>query len=158
MRLGTSFVTRLGADAAFSYLADFGSIEEWDPFIQHAERLDTGPPRVGSRYRVHGRFLRSSVTLDYQITELDQPARRVKLIGSGGRFFTGWDEITVTPFQNGGSTIRYVAQVSLHGRARLFWLLSPIGLLFGGRRTLDGMRLRLDAVADVAAAAMEPTS
>jgi hypothetical protein len=156
MRLGTSFVTRLGADAAFSYLADFGSIEEWDPFIRKSERLDPGPPRVGSQYRVHGRFLRRSVILDYEIVELDQPARRVKLEGSGGRFFTGWDEISVLPMQNGGSTVRYRAEVTLHGCARLLWLLAPIGFLLGGRKALNGMRQRLDAIADAAPAAVEP--
>lgn len=153
MRLGTSFRTRLDADRAFAYLADFGTIEEWDPFIRRVERLDAGPPRVGSRYRLDGRFLSRAVTLDYAIVELDAVVRRVKLTGSGGRFFTGWDEITVTPAGHAGATVRYEAEVNLHGRARLFWLLAPVGFLLGGRRALDGMRLRLDAMAGAPAAA-----
>ncbi len=43
MRLGTSFETQLAPHAAFAYLADFARIEEWDPFIRRAERLDPGP-------------------------------------------------------------------------------------------------------------------
>ncbi len=153
MRLGTSFRTRLDADRAFAYLADFGTIGEWDPFIRQVERLDAGPPRVGARYRLDGRFLRRTVTLDYTIVELDGNARRVKLTGSGGLSCTGWDEITVTPTRD-GATVRYEAEVNLHGRARLFWLLAPIGLLLGGRRALDGMRRRLDAMADPPAEVM----
>ena len=147
MRLGTSFATRLAPDAAFAYLADFGSIVEWDPFIRHAHRLDAGPPRIGSRYRLDGRFVGRRVTLDYEISELDPAARRVRLIGSGGRFYSGWDEITVLADAAGGSTVRYDAEVRLHGRARLFLLLAPAGLLLGGRRALDGMRRRLDGMA-----------
>ena len=147
MRLGTSFRTLLEADAAFAYLSDFASIEEWDPFIRRAERLDPGPPRVGSRYHLEGRFIGRSVALDYKIVELDARARRVKLIGSGGRFYTGWDEITVAPMTGGGSTIRYEADITLHGRTRLMVLLAPLGFLLGGRRALDGMGLRLDSMA-----------
>jgi len=144
MRLGTSFPTRLAPEAAFTYLADFGSIEEWDPFIRRAQRLDPGPPRVGSRYRLDGRFLGRRVLLDYEITELDPATRRVKLIGSGGRAYDGWDEITVTEATGGGSTVRYEAEVRLHGPARLLWIFAPIAMILGGNRALDGMRRRLD--------------
>ena len=154
MRLGTSFRTRLDPDRAFAYLADFGTIEEWDPFIRRVERLDADPPRLGTRYRLEGRFIHRAVTLDYTIVGLDAKARRVRLTGSGGRFFTGWDDITVISAPDGGATVRYEAEVTLHGRARLFWLLAPIGFLLGGRRALDGMRRRLDAMADAPAEAM----
>jgi len=146
MRLGTSFKTRLAADAAFTYLADFGSIEEWDPFIRVATRLDPGPPRIGSRYHLEGRFLGRRVDLDYRLTELEPP-RRLKLIGSGGRAYDGWDEITVTPSEGGGATVRYEAEVQLHGPARLLWVAAPIALMLGGGRALKGMRRRLDALA-----------
>ncbi|MEP7041357.1 MAG: SRPBCC family protein [Chloroflexota bacterium] len=151
MRLGTEFRTNLDPARAFAYLSDFGSIEEWDPFIQRAERLDPGPPRIGSRYHLEGRLLGRSVGLDYQITEIDPMARRVKLVGSGGRAYDGWDEITITP-ADGGSTVRYDAEVRLHGGARLLVLLAPVGMILGGGRALAGMRRRLDEMASAPAA------
>jgi hypothetical protein len=146
MRLRHSFATRLDPERAFAYLSDFGSIEEWDPFIQRADRLDPGPPRVGSRYRASARFLGRELALDYRIVELEPPAR-VKLVGSAGRRFDGWDEISVAPAAVGpGSTIAYAAEVNLHGVARLLWLAAPLAILSGGR-AMNGMRDRLDAIA-----------
>jgi hypothetical protein len=151
MRLGTSFPTRLAPDRAFAYLADFGTIEEWDPFVRRAERLDPGPPHVGSRYRLDARGPGGvRIGLDYVIEALEPP-RRVRLLGSSGTRFDGWDEITVEPGTDGGSTIRYEAEVNLHGVGRLLWLGMPImalvGRLRGGGGPLDGMRRRLDELA-----------
>ena len=151
MRLGTTFPTLLAPERAFAYLADFGTIEEWDPFIEHAERLDPGPPRVGSRYRLDGRGpLGVRIGLDYVIEALAEPTR-IRLRGSAGSRFDGWDELTVTPRAGGGSTIRYEAEVNLHGIGRLLWLGFPvmalIGRLRGGGGPLGGMRRRLDELA-----------
>ncbi len=84
--------------------------------------------------------------LSYEITELEPP-RRVKLIGAGGRAYDGWDEIIVTPADRGGSTIRYDAEVRLHGFARLAWGSAPIAMMLGGSRALGGMPKRLDQLA-----------
>ncbi len=151
MRIGTSFPTRLAPDRAYAYLADFATIEEWDPFITHAERLDPGPPRVGSRYHLDGRApIGMRVALDYVMESLEPP-KRIRLRGSSGTRFDGWDEITITPAPAGGSTIRYDAEVNLHGVGRLVGLAIPIMALIGrirGGGPLDGMRRRLDALAD----------
>jgi len=151
MRLKTSFPTTAEPDRAFEYLADFGRIEEWDPFIGRAVRLDPGPPRVGSRYDVFARGDR--LRLHYEVTDLDPVGRRVRLNGSATGF-RGWDEITVAPSPSGtGSVVTYEAEIGLHGLGRLLYLVAPIALLafaIGGN-PMRGMRRRLDALAGPAA-------
>jgi dehydrogenase/reductase SDR family protein 12 len=147
MRLRTSFPTRATPDAAFAYLEDFGRIEEWDPFIGSAERLTPGEPRVGSVYIVRPK--RGSFRLRYEVVDLDRRARRIRLVGSATGFL-GWDEITVLPVDAGGSTVTYEAEIGLHGRGRLLYLLAPlllvVGISFGGN-AMRGMQRRLDALA-----------
>jgi hypothetical protein len=148
MRLRTSFPTRATPDAAFAYLEDFGRIEEWDPFIGSAERLTPGEPRVGSVYVVRSK--RGGLRLRYEVVDLDRQARRIRLVGSATGFL-GWDEITVLPAETGGSTVTYEAEIGLHGRGRLLYLLAPlllvVGISFGGN-AMRGMGRRLDALGD----------
>lgn len=150
MRASTSFMTRLDPVTAYAYLADFGTIAEWDPFIARCERLDGPGPRVGARYRAHGRFLGRSLVLDY-VTEALEPPRRIRLRGSSGRAFRGWDEIRIEPARGGGSHMTYEAEIGLRGAARLLWVLAPMALLVMKLRNrggpMDGMRRRLDELA-----------
>ncbi len=153
MRIGTSFPTRLPAERAFAYLADFGTIEEWDPMIEHAERVDPGRPHVGSRYVLTGRGpLGMRLRLVHVITRLEPDAtpQRVRLVGSSGTRYDGWDEITVHPDPAGGSIIGYEAEINLHGVGRMLLLVMPALWLVGrlrGRGPLDGMQRRLDELA-----------
>jgi hypothetical protein len=149
MRVATSFPTRLGVERAHAYVADFATIAEWDPFIRSAERLDPGPPRVGSRYHLVARGpLGREFGLDYVITDLEPP-RRVRLDASSGTRFDGWDDITFVP-ASGGATVHYAAEINLHGVGRLLYLVMPVMWLFGrlrGNGPLDALRNRLDELA-----------
>jgi uncharacterized protein YndB with AHSA1/START domain len=150
MQLGTSFDTRADPATAFAYLADFAHIVEWDPFIVRADRLEDGEPRVGSGYRIIGRVVGHEIALDYRTVALDPP-RRIRLEGRAGRTFDGWDQMTLTPAASGGTTIRYDAEVRLHGPARLLWLLAPMAYLamrvgFRGG-PLAGLQRCLDSLA-----------
>ncbi len=150
MQLGTSFHTRADPDSAFAYLADFSRIVEWDPFILRARALEDGPPRVGSRYRIIGRVLGREIALDYRTVVLEPP-RLIRLEGQGGRAFDGWDQMSLAPDASGGTTIRYDAEIRLHGAARILWLLAPIAYLamrvgFRGG-PMAGMQRRLDGLA-----------
>jgi hypothetical protein len=143
MRLSTSFTTRTPPERAFEYVADFGRIEEWDPFIAAVERLDPGPPAVGSRYVLRSRG--PGLVLRYEVTALDPAARCVRLAGAATGF-RGWDEISVEP-AGGGSRVRYTAEIGLRGRARLLWLAAPLMLVamaLGGGGPLRGLRRRID--------------
>lgn len=139
MRLKTSFRTLAAPDVAFSYLRDFGRIEEWDPFIASANRLTPGEPRVGSAYLLKAR--RGRLTLHYEVVELDDQARRIRLVGSATGF-RGWDEISVTPTEAVGSIVRYEAEIGLHGRGRLLYLFAPVILVafaIPGRNPIRGL-------------------
>ena len=150
MRVATSFPTRLAPERAHAYVADFATIAEWDPFIRSAQRLDPGPPRVGSRYHLLARGpLGRGVGLDYVITDLQAP-HRVRLDASSGTRFDGWDDITFTPAKDGGSTVRYAAEINLHGVGRLLYLVMPVMWLVArlrGAGPLGGLRRRLDELA-----------
>ncbi|MEO8246566.1 MAG: SRPBCC family protein [Chloroflexota bacterium] len=152
MRVATSFPTRLAPERAHAYVADFATIAEWDPLIRSAERLDPGPPRVGSRYHLVARGpLGRAFGLDYVITDLEPP-HRVRLDASSGTRFDGWDEITCMPVGDGGATVHYAAEINLHGVGRLLYLVMPVMWLVGrlrGRGPLDGLRRRLDELAAI---------
>lgn len=152
MRVATSFPTRLAPERVHAYVADFATIAEWDPFIRSAERLDSGPPRVGSRYHLVARGpLGREFGLDYVIIDLEPP-RRVRLDASSGTRFDGWDEITFEPAGGGGATVHYAAEINLHGVGRLLYLVMPVMWLVGrlrGTGPLDGLRRRLDELAAI---------
>ena len=57
--------------------------------------------RRGAQFTKLGR----EITLDYRIEELDEP-RRIRLVGSAGRTFDGWDQMTLVPAPAGGPTAR----------------------------------------------------
>lgn len=147
VHLRTSFATLASPDVAFGYLEDFGRIEEWDPFIASAERLTPGRPRVGSVYELRAR--RTGFRLRYEVSELDDATRRIRLRGSATGY-QGWDQITVAPAAGGGSTVTYEADIGLRGRGRLLYLLAPAMLavaVFSGGNAMRGLRRRLDALA-----------
>ena len=53
----------------FAYLSDFSSTQEWDPGVHEADRLDHGPVRTGTRFRVAAGFLGRHAELTYEIIE-----------------------------------------------------------------------------------------
>lgn len=123
------------ADATFDYLADFSSTAEWDPGIDHAERLDDGPVDVGSRFRVVARFLGRDVELTYTVTEHDPAGRRIVLRGENATTVSV-DEIVV----GDDASVTYDADLTLKGPGKLF---DPVlGLVFGrvGDRAAAGLR------------------
>jgi hypothetical protein len=67
-------------EVAFDYVADFSTTEEWDPGIAEASRLDVGPSREGSRFKVLADFNGRKLPVEYTITAFDRP-RRVVLVG-----------------------------------------------------------------------------
>ena len=61
-------------EEAFDYVADFSTTAEWDPGIAEASRLDVGPSREGSRFRVIADFNGRKLPLEYTITAFDLDA------------------------------------------------------------------------------------
>lgn len=126
------------ADDTFAYLADFSSVQEWDPGIARAERLDDGALGVGSSFKVVSRFLGRDVELTYEILEYDATGRRVVLKGTNATTVSV-DEIVV----GDDAQVHYDADLQLKGPGKLF---DPVlGLLFKrlGDQAADGLRRTL---------------
>ena len=50
----TTIETNAAASDVFRYVADFSTVAEWDPTVEHAIRLDKGPLGEGARFEVLG--------------------------------------------------------------------------------------------------------
>jgi carbon monoxide dehydrogenase subunit G len=101
---------------AFAYLADMSHCAEWDPGVVAAERVDAGPPRLGSRFRVVVSFLGRRLPFEYALTELAPPHRIVLEADDGA--VRSRDEITLSPL-GAATRVRYDATVELRGLRRL---------------------------------------
>ena len=127
-------------EQAFDFLADFSHTAEWDPGVSHAERLDSGPLGVGSRFRVTLAFLGRQLEFVYEITVFERP-RRLVLRGSDGNVLS-LDELTLVA-RDGGTRLTYEARLELSGLQRS---LDPLlHLLFQhiGRVAVRGLRERM---------------
>jgi len=120
-RYQTSIPSSLAPDAAFAYMAAFDNARDWDTTVTEARRLDSGPPRLGSRFHLVSRFFGRDVPLEYEITGFDEPRRLV--LDVTNPTFTGRDEIDVEAASGGGSRVGYDASIDMRGLARL---LTPI--------------------------------
>jgi carbon monoxide dehydrogenase subunit G len=108
--------TRLPIDAAFAFLSDFSNAAIWDPGTATAERLDSGPVRVGSRFALGVRMAGSVRPMTYQVVRLD-PDRVVVLEGQG----SGVAATDTMSFQrtDAGTRVDYRADIRLLGWRRL---------------------------------------
>ncbi len=96
-----------------SYLKDFANAEEWDPGTQSCTRIDSGPLRVGSRWRNVSKILGVSTELEYVLKE----ATDTKLVFEGRNdSATSTDTIVVTTAPD-GAKISYRADLTMHGLA-----------------------------------------
>lgn len=128
-------------EGAFDYVADFSTTAEWDPGIAEASRLDVGPSREGSRFRVVAEFNGRHLPLEYTITAFDRP-RRVVLVGEGDTFH-GVDEISFESTE-GGTIVTYVADLHLKGIARLAEPFMKGRFEELGRKAVEGLQRELD--------------
>lgn len=143
-RYRTEQVFRGPAEVAFEYVSDFSNTESWDPGVVKASRVDDGPQRVGSKYRVVTKSGSKEMPFVYEVTELDPP-RRIRLVGEAKRICSD-DIIEVTPHGD-ESTVTYQAELTLKGGLKfLSPLLGPV-LKKIGDRAAEGMRGELDRLA-----------
>jgi carbon monoxide dehydrogenase subunit G len=115
--------TTLSPKATFAFVADFANAPVWDPGTATSVPLDSGPVRVGSRYRLGVRIGARIVPMEYRVTEF-VPPRLVVLQGTG-RGIRAEDRIEVTE-HDGGARVDYTADIRLVG------LLRPLGWFAGG--------------------------
>jgi uncharacterized protein YndB with AHSA1/START domain len=122
---------------AFELLADMSRVEEWDPGVVEAFRLEPGPVGRGSRFRVVSRFLGRRIPLTYELVAYE-PEQRLVFRASEGSL-TSHDEITLTP-RAGGTRVTYDARLEQSGIARLADPLLQLAFLAIGRAAADGLR------------------
>ena len=133
--------TPLPIDETFAYVADFANSQEWDPGVATAVRLDTGPVRVGSRYRLGVRMGGRVAPMEYRISVFEPPTR-VILTGEGSGV-TAVDDIRFEP-AGYGTRVDYTADIKLGG---FLGLIQPLlGRAFGNlaRNAVGGMQRTLD--------------
>ena len=127
-------------EEAFTYVADFANVAQWDPGVASSARRDAGPVGLGSVFDVEVVFGRSRVPMVYEITEFDRP-NRVVLVGRGEKL-TAVDTVEFTTTR-GGTEIRYEANLEFSNFVRF---LEPfMGRVFDnvGRKAMAGLQDRL---------------
>lgn len=122
----------------FDYLAAFENTAGWDPGVVSAQRLDVGPPREGTRFRVVVRFVGREQPMTYRITRYEPP-HRLELEGASDGA-TAIDRITLRPVGAGATEVTWHLEVTPRGLGRLGSpLLGPL-LDRLGRAALDGLQ------------------
>ena len=129
--------TQLPAAAVFAYLSDFSNTEEWDPGTVQAERVDDGPIREGSEFRLVATFLGRESVISYRVVEYDPPS----IVSFRGENSTvvSLDRIAVAAADT-GSRIKYDAELTLKGPLKLADPLLAVAFERVGDRALAGMR------------------
>ncbi len=130
----TTIRSRLPAEAAFEYMADFSNARFWDPSVSAAER-------DGDGFALVSKFAGRDVPLRYEVVTLEPP--RVVVLEARQPSFTSRDTITVEP-DGDGSTVHYDARLEFSGARRA---LDPLmQLLFNrvGAKAAAGMTAALN--------------
>jgi hypothetical protein len=116
-------------EVAFDSLADFTTTADWDPGIAAAERLDSGPIGLGSRFEVRSKIGLLTVPLVYEITRYERPDRLV--LTTVGTFHRGEDDVRFEARSDGGTGVTWRAMFAVRGP--LGRLIDP-GLAIAFRR------------------------
>lgn len=125
----------------WDYVADFAHAREWDPATVESSRLDDGPLRPGSQFRLVVRFLGRNVPLDYRVVTTDRPGQ-VMLAAERGRTRIH-DAITIEEVA-GGSRLTYHADLRVTGAlGRLAEPLLAVVFRRMGAGAADGLRREL---------------
>ena len=112
MRISRTIETTTPLHAAFGYLSDFTTTEEWDPGTVRTTRTsgDGGP---GTVYHNVSRFMGRETELDYTVTELVE-GRRFVLRGVN-KTVHATDTMTFEETASGGTRVRYDADFAFQG-------------------------------------------
>ena len=133
--------TTLPLEEAFDFVADFVNVAAWDPGVASARRVDTGPVRIGSRYRLGIRVAGRVVPMDY-VVDAWAPPDRVVLRGTGSGV-AAVDDIRFQAVPT-GTRIEYMADIRLRGPLALLGPFARGAIERIGRRARDRMQRTLD--------------
>lgn len=125
------------AEKAFSYVADFRNLEEWDPGVKSATMSKGSEPGEGTVYSVNA----SGADLDYVTLSYEFPTQTA--LEAKSKLVRSYDIVKVE--SNGdGALVTYDATLEMRGLAAI---LNPVlGLFFNriGDRAVAGMERVLD--------------
>ena len=125
-----------GPAETFDYLATFSNAEQWDPGVLTGEQLDSGPVRVGTRFRLVVPFLGRRLPLTYVVTRYS-PAGMIALEAVSGLLrLVDWIEVAA---RRDGATVSYDADVRLRGPLRLLDPMLQRGFGAVGDRAAAGL-------------------
>jgi hypothetical protein len=129
-----------GLAETFDYLATFSNAEQWDPGVLSGEQLDSGPVRVGTRFRLVVPFLGRRLPLTYVVTRYS-PAGMIALEAVSGLLrLVDWIEVAA---EGDGATVSYDADVRLRGPLRLLDPMLQRGFGAVGDRAAAGLAAAL---------------
>jgi hypothetical protein len=129
-----------GPAETFDYLATFSNAEQWDPGVLSGEQLDSGPVRVGTRFRLVVPFLGRRLPLTYVVTRYS-PAGMIALEAVSGLLrLVDWIEVAA---EGDGATVSYDADVRLRGPLRLLDPMLQRGFGAVGDRAAAGLAAAL---------------
>jgi carbon monoxide dehydrogenase subunit G len=138
--LATADSPRPVADV-FATLSDFSTVQDWDPGVAEARRLEPGPVVVGSAFRVVTQLLGVKTPLTYVVTAIDAPA--TVTLRAESATLVSLDTMTFTTRPGGGTRVTYDADLTLKGPLRLGDLALRLVFRCIGDRARDGLRAYL---------------
>jgi hypothetical protein len=138
------FTVPLPATTVFAYVADFTNTRHWDPQIDEARRLDTGPIGVGSAFEVALRIGSRTTKLVYTVMVF-VPDERIVLETSGS-WYRGRDDVHIRPSAAGGSAVRWDAVFALRGPFVILEPLLRIGFRRTAKKAVAGLEAALNAL------------
>ena len=125
-------------------MADFTNTRHWDPQIDEARRLDSGPIGVGSAFEVALRIGSRTTMLVYTVMTFS-PDEHVVLETSGS-WYRGRDDVRIRPSATGGSEVRWDAVFALRGPLVILEPLLRVGFRRTARKAVDGLEAALNAL------------
>src|ERR1700689_3971901 len=129
-----------GPAETFDYLATFSNAEQGDPGVLSGEQRDSGPVRVGTRFRLVVPFLGRRLPLTYVVTRYS-PAGVIALEAVSGLLRLGdWTEVAA---EGDRATVSYDADVRLRGPLRLLDPMLQRGFGAVGDRAAAGLAAAL---------------
>ena len=132
---------------AYSYLAEFAQIEQWDPGVARARQLSAGAPGVGTEFEI---VMKAGFSLFYRIVDFQRNRRILMAVDS--RWFTAQEEILFESTPS-GSRIRYVARFNFPLVLRLLNRLAPSVMDRVGKSAMAGLKRALSGPAEETAGA-----
>lgn len=132
--------TDWGVARVFDYMADFSSVQEWDPGAVRASVLEGAPGSLGTKFEVMFKISGVTQRLVYETLEATRPEKIV--LRAETATFISLDTITITR-SGEGSLLTYDADVRLRGPLRLGDPLLAIGFNKVADKAAAGLRERL---------------